>query len=161
MCSLWCRSPECRSCKIHLNLEEGGTTARQPRGPEEVWFSLGDEEEEKNSSNNRNKDSDQMWKEKRLKVPVGEAWPSEVTEAGASKVVAGLNSRQFLWTNRVGKWRFTEINPAIEGGGERPRSQLVGRVATIRYGTSAFEVTTGSLDGKLHESRDFCHHIQP
>lgn len=34
-----------------------------------------------------------MWKEKRLKVFVGEVWSSEVIEVGVSKVVVGFNSR--------------------------------------------------------------------
>lgn len=72
-----------------------------------------------------------------------------------------MNSGQFLWSNLVRKWRLRESNPAREGRGERPRSHLVGRVAT--YGTSVLEdgLLCGSLEGKLHEGRHFCHHIQP
>lgn len=43
---------------------------------------------------------------------------------------------------------------------ERPRSHLVGRVATVRSSALDDGLLGGSPEGKLHEGRNFCHHIQ-
>lgn len=47
-----------------------------------------------------------MWKEKRLKVPIGEAWGNELEKEAEAKWWQALKSRQILWRNLVEKWRF-------------------------------------------------------
>lgn len=71
-----------------------------------------------------------------------------------------MNSRQFLWRNLVGRWRVRATNRARVGRQERPRSQLVGRVAPVRSSALENGLLGGSPEGKLHEGRNFCHHIQ-
>lgn len=58
----------------------------------------------------------------------------------------------------VGNWRFRD--PARGGGREKPRSYLDGRVATIWKSALEDGLLCGSPEGKLHEGRNFCHHIQ-